>query len=480
MKTLLKNTGLLLMAVLFAISVSAQEKQNLTPPSGLNFNKLYLKGVMNVELVKGDKAEVWVEYEGGRPENADKKVEMKYDPEAKELHLKTSPWKGMSKVYIQYVEIGRIHASTAVDVRMQDTLEVGRLEVRAQGASVLRLKVKVQELETDVSGAASVMLAGYAELHKIEASAAADVNARKLLSEDVVVNASAAADIDVIARNSLHGKVTGNSNVTNHVKAKINEVETEDAASYGALPADTTRFKIGKSRVIIVDGGEDEAEVDIDDPDDDREEFDGHWGGIELGFNGFVNASNEMNLPAEYDFLTLKEEKSILVNINIFEKSFNLIRDHFGLVTGLGLQYNNYRFANNMVITNDSSTIYGNSMNIRDRSYVKSKLVVNYVTLPLFLEYTTHGRHEFHIGAGANFAWKIGDHSKVVYEQGTDRRKVKDHGDFYIRPYKVELTGRIGWGFIHLFGTYSLTELFDDGKGPELYPITAGFLINMD
>lgn len=469
------------LALMFILtSAQAQtDTYDFTPESGMDFNKLFVKGVVNVQLMHGDEARVWVELEDGmEAEKVQKNIEFNYDAENKEVYLKTSPMKGwQGKVYVQYQQLGEIKAATAVDVRSKDTIRGGRLEIDASGASQLNLKVDVKELDTETSGASTLKIAGYAENHSIESSGASNVHARKLITKNLVIEASGASDVNVLVTNSVKGTLEGSASLTNKTKAKTSEVETEGAAHYGAT-GDTTSFVFGKSKVIIID---DDVDIDLDDDISKarkkEKKFNGHWGGFELGFNGFLNTDNKMELPAKYNFLELKEEKSILVNLNLFEKNFNLIRNHVGVVTGLGLQYNNYRFVNNMILTNDSAEIFGSYDTDQAKNYIKSKLVVNYVTVPLILEYTTHGKHEFHIGAGAQFAYKIGEHTKVVYEQGTDKKKSKDRGDFYLNPYKLELTGRIGWGWVKLFATYSITPMFEDNKGPELYPFTAGITV---
>jgi hypothetical protein len=54
---------------------------------------------------------------------------------------------------------------------------------------------------------------------------------------------------------------------------------------------------------------------------------------------------------------------------------------------------------------------------------------------------------------------------------------MKNRDDFHLHPFKMDATARIGWGWINLFGTYSLTSLFKEDKYPELYPFTAGITL---
>ena len=81
--------------------------------------------------------------------------------------------------------------------------------------------------------------------------------------------------------------------------------------------------------------------------------------------------------------------------------------------------------------------------------------------------------NSFHISGGVVGAVKIGSHSKIVY----DGNKSKDRSDFYINPFKVDAIAKIGWGVINLYGTYSLTEMFRNNKGPVAYPFEIGITL---
>jgi hypothetical protein len=197
-----------------------------------------------------------------------------------------------------------------------------------------------------------------------------------------------------------------------------------------------------------------------------------------LAFNGYVNKDFSSNLPSQYEFLTLNDVKSVGVNLNIFELNGNIINNRFGIVSGIGLQWNNYRFDDNVVLLPDSGRIFGYK-NDNITSYIKSKLVESWVRVPLFLEYQTAKRKgkQFHIAAGGVFGYKLGSHSKQVHFEGGDRTKDKVYSDFYLNPIKLDAEIRVGWGPINLFASYAITPLFKDNKGPELYPYMIGITL---
>jgi hypothetical protein len=46
-----------------------------------------------------------------------------------------------------------------------------------------------------------------------------------------------------------------------------------------------------------------------------------------------------------------------------------------------------------------------------------------------------------------------------------------------LNPYKYGARVQIGYGDFNLFAEYDASTLFKDGKGPELYPVTAGITV---
>jgi len=58
----------------------------------------------------------------------------------------------------------------------------------------------------------------------------------------------------------------------------------------------------------------------------------------------------------------------------------------------------------------------------------------------------------------------------MVFENG---HTVKANGDFSLNMLRYGATARVGYGNFQLYGTYYMTPLFRNGKGPtgyDLYP----------
>jgi len=219
-----------------------------------------------------------------------------------------------------------------------------------------------------------------------------------------------------------------------------------------------------------------------DDNDNDHERrrrrFRGHWAGIEFGFNNWVTSDNGMSLPADINYMTLKSNKSTNFNINFAQLSLGFTK-HFGVVTGLGINWNNYKFSGNNNIAMGSDGVIEELD--PGASLEKSKLATVFLTIPVLLEAQIPvDRNHLSIAAGPIGAIKLGSHTKMVFDDG---HTVKSYRDFSLNMLRYGTTVRVGYGNFQLYGTYYFTPLFQNGKGPggyDLYPFEIGMALTFN
>jgi len=208
------------------------------------------------------------------------------------------------------------------------------------------------------------------------------------------------------------------------------------------------------------------------------EKFEGHWSGIEFGFNGLANADYSMYPALEDQFLDNDLLRSNVLNLNIlqYSKGVQQTRNNIGLVTGLGLSFKSYRLlSNNKLSVDQNQKIYPEIVFFDSNQ--KSKLSMIYLEVPLLLEFQIPIRNEanrLYLSAGVTGAKKIESHSKMKYHKNGKREKLKSPGDYSINDYKVALSFRMGYRWVNLFASYDLVPLFDDQCGPVLYPFSFG------
>lgn len=234
---------------------------------------------------------------------------------------------------------------------------------------------------------------------------------------------------------------------------------------------DTTIVRIGKSDVKVINhgGGTEILWGKEHGKKDHSEKFKGHWQGFDFGFNGFTNPDYSMyNVD---DFMAVNQGKSYELGFNLYELNIGISKSYVGLVSGFGLTFNDYKFDNRYTIAKGPNRIEPVYLDQEDLS--KTKLSVVYLNVPLLLEFqipVNHNEGRIYINAGLEGGVKLGSHTKVKHG-GT---KEKDHSGFNINSFKYDATARIGYKNIGLYAKYSLTPLFQDGKGPDLTPFTLG------
>ncbi|HLN52536.1 MAG TPA: DUF2807 domain-containing protein [Lentimicrobium sp.] len=420
------------------------------------------------------------------------------------------------KVYVSAPDITEVVLTGAARLESRGILEYPVFTLSAQGASRANIELNTQELTTEVAGASRVTLRGNANNHISEVTGASSVNALMLKTITTTAEVKGAGRMSVFAKNQLNVDLKDAGTVSYFDNPDIKKLRQTGEMSItlnnpdDAMPKESEDVLGNDIEFKVFDEGDSvfvklkELEVHVDELDDmtkigigrhdieidddgnvkvrhhKKEKYDGHWGGIEIGVNGLVYRDNNMTPPSEYSFLDQKMERSVNFALNLYEQNFNLIEENFGLTTGLGLEWNNYRLADDVVLNldDDISARYGSS---EDTNWIKSKFVTTYLTLPLMFEVQTNSMskvNSFHAGIGVLSGLRIGTHTKVVYDDG-DKETDKERGATSMNPFKLELMARLGWGKINVYGKYALTELFKENRGPEAHPFSVGItLIN--
>ncbi|MEI6576983.1 MAG: DUF2807 domain-containing protein [Bacteroidota bacterium] len=492
-------------------------------------------GALRIFLSQGDDPKVVADYPGYV--NMQNLVEV--NDNTLSFNLKGIQKQDKLKIYVTVKNLNRIESSGASNIKGIAPLKSDHFTLEASGASKVELDLSCNNLIVESSGASDVKLAGKSELVNLEATGASNVKAMEMEISKASVEISGASKVSMNVKDEISGETSGAAKLSlkqmpakpnletsgaskiyigdkitvfgsdqpknagdEPQMIKLNDIKTitiddngiiikSDSGSSEPLIINDDGVKImlnekqvdGKTqgRVLVInDDGVKVVEKDLGENHNwhwpKKNKFNGHWGGFELGVNGYLNKEGTTTMPADFQYLDLRMEKSINLKINFFEQNINLIRNHFGLVTGLGLEYANYRFKNNVVLVQDSFNLYGSYGTDVTKSYEKSKLVVNYLDLPLFFEYQTNAKdhaNSFHVGAGMILGWRIGSHAKNIINGA----KVKQKDAFSMDAFKYDLTARIGWGMLNVNATYALTSLFKKDRGPELYPFSLGLTL---
>ena len=401
------------------------------------------------------------------------------------------------------------------------TIETGTFTNETSGAASNTLSLTATNATTEISGAGNLTIKGSADRHETEVSGAGNLKAIEFVTNYTNAEVSGAGNAKIMARQLLKADLSGAGNLSyfdkdniksiskqgeyqitfdgmDNVKSVIIEedvdVDTNDDVTVdineGAWKVyeddDSVTVIMNDKKIIIVT--DDSVRVNIGQRDyvisddgvkikkhDKKPKFNGHWAGLGLSVNGLLNEDHLIDYPAGAPYLDINYNKSTGVSLNFFEQNVNLYNQKLGLVTGLGVTWNNYRFADNVILTDDGK-LDGYFSAEPGYSYQKSKLMLASLRIPLMLEFQTNSKmkaNSFHVGAGAMGSVRMWSHTKNEINDS----KTKNKGDFYVNPFIINGIATIGWGFINLYGTYSFSEMFRNDKGPVAYPFEVGITL---
>lgn len=467
--------AIVFMAPLMVLSQTVTESRDLEP-----FTAIEAGGIFTIELTQGDHSLVEIETE----ENLMERVETQVQNGVLKLNLKGTPRNATLKVHVVNPSINEIKLSGAANLKGLNEIYAPVMKLHMSGASRLELMVNTESLTTRGSGAVNIQLQGRAHKHNLVLSGASQVRALDLETHTSNVNTSGASNARVWASNLLEVKASGTSNVSYEQEPNslvmnlsgmsgLNNITASEVRAGVDDHGDTLKLKLGNRDLWVI---EDEKSPKVKWAS--RGGFKSNWSGFELGINGYLTPDHDFSLGDEAESLELRYPKSVVVNINLFQQSFPIIRNNLGLVTGFGIGFNNYRFDNQYTFIPDKDGLI--PVLEEERVISKNKFTVTHLNIPLMLEYQTGGRRQsekFHIAGGMILGTRIGTHAKYVYDDSGKKRKEKNYNDFNMQPFRFDATGRIGWGRVNLFATYALNSLFKTNRGPELYPFSVGMRV---
>jgi len=251
---------------------------------------------------------------------------------------------------------------------------------------------------------------------------------------------------------------------------------------------DTTRIKLPKAEILIIEREELEDEVEVNasaldslapdaDEDHHKTNYEAHWAGIDLGFTSLLNSNNQHQFP-NHPFLKNDPASSLQWNFNLMEYKLGLFREYVGITTGLGIGLNQISFQSGEQLTFKNDTLQVTYDTIT--SYSKNKLRAAYLTVPVLLELCSaeSNDNQFYLSAGIVGGVRIGSSVKRVGDIDGKGFKQKLKGSYGLNPYRLDAHVRAGFGDVGLHASYSLLTLFQSDVSEPCYPFSFGVSLN--
>lgn len=179
------------------------------------------------------------------------------------------------------------------------------------------------------------------------------------------------------------------------------------------------------------------------------------------------------------------------INVTGFGRGFNgyicydfpIKQSNFSFAAGLGLSVSNIYFKDQQVVMNSpqDQILFQNVDTGSTDLYKKSKLMTSYLEAPFEIRFfgNKDDRNKgFKAAVGMRVGMLIGTSAKskntlpgyTVVEKTNTKR--------YVQTWRFAPTVRLGWGNFSVYGSYNVSQLFNAGKGPEVFPCAIGICLS--
>lgn len=192
-----------------------------------------------------------------------------------------------------------------------------------------------------------------------------------------------------------------------------------------------------------------------------------NWLVFDLGFANLVDHTPLMMYNAMPSYISapqyvtnsdlkLNNAKSSNVNIWVVQQKVNLYKHYLNLKYGVGIEMYNFRFERPISFSNNP----GSYVFFDNVHFSKNKLFVEYLTVPIQLNFQSNPQNDksFYASIGISPGYLVQSHTKQISDE---RGKKKVNGNFNLNNYKMATIGELGIGSVRLYGSYSMTNLFD-------------------
>lgn len=196
-----------------------------------------------------------------------------------------------------------------------------------------------------------------------------------------------------------------------------------------------------------------------------------HWAGMSLEYNGMVSGFTDWNLPADAEYLSLKNS-SLSFSLNLFDYAFVLKRK-IAIASGLGLEFNNFKFAQDITLrSNADGMVVPFSYDATFVDVQKSKLVTTYLNIPLIMEVSL-GSKGF-VNFGVIGGWRMGGHTKVKMSYPGFDGITKSRADIQLANFHYGFTVNAGCGPVAITAKYYPSPIFKKDHGPKVQQMNIG------
>jgi len=175
-----------------------------------SFRRVQVSEGIDVYLKQGNKEVVRVDSENLPLERVITRVT---EDGTLKIHLDGNNRSNKITVYVTYVKLNDISASSAAGVYSESVIKTNRLDISASSAASIEVEVEATEVEVSVSSSGEVELKGKVHEIEIHASSAGEVDAYDLDVNIVEAKASSAGSIKITANEEIYATASSGGSI---------------------------------------------------------------------------------------------------------------------------------------------------------------------------------------------------------------------------------------------------------------------------
>ncbi|NVJ88978.1 MAG: DUF2807 domain-containing protein [Flavobacteriaceae bacterium] len=174
------------------------------------FTKIKVSTGLDLYLTQGSKQKIMVEAD----ENLHDIIITEVVDGTLKIYAEQNIWQAKArKVYVTVKTIESLVATSGADVYANDVIQADVFKISATSGADIRINVEANTVETSSTSGSDIAISGTTKNHTSKATSGASIDAYDLKSENVNVNVTSGADINIYASESISAKASSGGDI---------------------------------------------------------------------------------------------------------------------------------------------------------------------------------------------------------------------------------------------------------------------------
>lgn len=179
-----------------------------------DYNKVSLKGSLDVILVNGKEGNIKIEAESNLMKHIVTEVEGDDLKIYVEKGFNLEPSRGSKfLVTVPFKDLFKVSLAGSGDIYSEDIIKANRFGTSISGSGNVQLSVEASEIKTSITGSGDMVLKGATETLKCDVTGSGVLKAYDLKAQNVYALITGSGDIKTTAVHSIRARVTGSGDI---------------------------------------------------------------------------------------------------------------------------------------------------------------------------------------------------------------------------------------------------------------------------